>query len=453
MEFHSQGRHAESTSDQASSPEAPQQSQHAQQEVDDCGSDSDDESENGAETEYASACESILAESETETDYDSAYESSEAESETESYAEDELLRVLSSSAPAAIRMELNVKAEAHSVSTDRAAPSPPRSISPVSSQQESIEEAQRAQQGDEDAPSQGPSNLQLSFDSADAMAGEAVVSVGQASGVSSSDSEAPSIGHSAECQQDLAQQAPAVATAEHSQQSRLSSLTPLLKDIERASRVGSESTVVSPGAVGATGAGGAAASGASPPDSKPLTSGALKPVQKLKKLLSGKLRPSCMRAARTRTDSRQQELTGLKDKSMKSQKASKQVQLIATPADVSTISEQQQQQPIPPMAGGNKQRIGKLTGFFKSKKAASKSAGGGGVSPQSVQEAEPSDLIPAVTQPSDMVQQADSPAVITTAEQAAKPSHQVRPMQIVCHAINDAEHSKHHSSCQCQTCC
>ena len=386
----------------------------------------------------------------TETDYNSAYESSEAESETESFAEDELLRVLSSSAPAAIRMELNIKAEAHSVSTDRAAPSPPRSISLVSSQQESTGKAHHAQQGDEDAPSQGPSDVQLSFDSADAMAGEAVVSVGQASGVSSSDSEASSIGHSAKCQQESAQHAPAVATAEHSQQSRLSSLTPLLKATERASRVSSESTVVSPGV---TAADEAAASGASPPDSKPLTSDKLKPVQKLKKLLSGKLRPSCMRAARTRTDSHQQELTGLKDKSMKSQKASNQVQLIAIPADVSTISEQQQQQqPSPPMAGGNKQRIGKLTGFFKLKKAASKSAGVGGVHPQSVQEAEPSDLIPAVTQPSGVVQQADSQVVITTAEQAAKPSHQVRPMQIVCHAINDAEYSKHHSSCQCQTC-
>lgn len=443
MEFDGRGRHAESTSDQASSPEAPAESQHAQQEVDDCESDSDDksnyESESGAETEYASACESILSESGTETDYDSANESSEATSETESYAEDELIRVLSSSAPAAIRMELNAMAEAHSVSTGWAAPSPPRSISPVSSQEESTGEAQHAQQEDDNAPSEGASDLQLSFDSANAEAGEDVVSVGQASDVSSTDSEASSIGQSAECQQDSAQQAPAVGTAKHSEQSRLSSLTPMLKDIERTSRVSSESAVVSPGAaVVATAAGEAAASGDSPPDSKPLTSAKLKPVQKLKKLLSGKLRPSCMRAARTHTDSHQQELTGLKAKSRKSQKASKQVQLIATPADIRTTSEQQQQ-PVPDMAGGNKQRLGKLSGFFKPKKAASKSAGGGGVSPQSVQDPEPGDLIPAVTQPSGVAQQADLPALITTAEQAAKPTCQVRPMQIICHTVNNAE--------------
>ena len=83
----------------------------------------------------------------------------------------------------------------------------------------------------------------------------------------------------------------------------------------------------------------------------------------------------------------------------------KQVQLIATPADVNAAG--QQQQPILNMAAGNKQHSSKHAGFFRSKKAASKQvvpAGGGGVSPQSVLEAEPSDLIPAVTQPSGMVE-------------------------------------------------
>lgn len=83
---------------------------------------------------------------------------------------------------------------------------------------------------------------------------------------------------------------------------------------------------------------------------------------------------------------------------------SKQVQLSATPGDVNVAIEQQQQQPIPNIAAGDKQCSGNPSGFFRPKKAASKSAGGRGVSPQSVQEAVPSDLISAVTQPCGVAQ-------------------------------------------------
>lgn len=54
------------------------------------------------------------------------------------------------------------------------------------------------------------------------------------------------------------------------------------------------------------------------------------------------------------------------------------------------------------------------------------SAGGGGLSPPSVQEAEPGDLIPEVTQPSGVVQQAEhSLTKGSTTMAASKPSHQV----------------------------
>ena len=72
-----------------------------------------------------------------------------------------------------------------------------------------------------------------------------------------------------------------------------------------------------------------------------------------------------------------------KGKSRQEQQATKQVQLLAIRANVSTANEQQQQQqqqqqqeqqqwPIPDTADGNKQRLSKLTGIFKYKGAASK---------------------------------------------------------------------------------
>ena len=98
-----------------------------------------------------------------------------------------------------------------------------------------------------------------------------------------------------------------------------------------------------------------------------------------------------MHAAQAPTHSHQQEPPVLKDKSSKGQQVTQQVQLCA---DASTASEQQQQQqqPIPDTAGGNKQRLTKLTGIFKAQRGASKqvgSTGGGSLAPQSMQEAVP----------------------------------------------------------------
>ena len=89
-----------------------------------------------------------------------------------------------------------------------------------------------------------------------------------------------------------------------------------------------------------------------------------------------------------------QQPTVLKGNSSKGQQASKQVQLDTTPADRSTAK---QQQALSDMAGGNKQRLGKLTGFYK--RAANKqvvSAGDGSLATQSLQETAPGNLTPAV---------------------------------------------------------
>ena len=161
-----------------------------------------------------------------------------------------------------------------------------------------------------------------------------------------------------------------------------------------------------------------------------------------------------MHVAHACTHSHQQKPTVLVDRSRKGQKVTKQVQLFELRADVSTASEQQnqqqqnqqqqqqqqQQQSIPETADGNKQRFSKVTGIFKSKRAASKavSADSASLAAQSVQEAVPDDLIPAVRQPSAVVQQADPPALITKA--TVKSPQQVRLMHAhtACRAVNDA---------------
>ena len=321
------------------------------------------------------------------TEFDSVRDS---ESEAGSDAVGEHMAPASHSVPAAVGTALDFEVEHQSISASRhqALHSSRHSIWSISSHDPSTGQVQYMR-GDEEP-----------------MAGESGVCSSAEQHVSSVDRWA-AVRHAqaAECNQESATQAPAVATSEYSKRSCLSGLLPSFKKMKRRSRASAESAVVIQGAAAA----GGEAITTSPPDSMLPSCSTRKPMQMLKKLLFQQL----------------------------SQQATKIVQRVAVPADVSRTSEQQQQQPIPEMAGANKQRNGKLSGFLKLKKAASRqamSAGGG-----SVQEAEPSDLIPAVTQPSGVVQQADSPAVITTAEQAAKPSHQVRPMPTVCHAINDAE--------------
>ena len=112
-------------------------------------------------------------------------------------------------------------------------------------------------------------------------------------------------GPTAKCKQVAAQQAPAVAAAEHSKQSCLSGLIPSFRKMKRKNRASAESAAFSLLAAVTTAAGEVAAAEASPPDSKPHSSGKHKPLQKLRKLWSGKLLPNCMHAAHTRTHSPQ----------------------------------------------------------------------------------------------------------------------------------------------------
>ena len=447
---------AEPAGEQAGSLQVPQQGGSMIQELKGYESESEDEStyesESGTGTEYQSACESVEAESidaeSVEADFVEAEsveaesceaesveaESVEAESEAKSSVGDEDIPIKSKSAPAAISVALNIEAEAQGNSTGQASPSPPCTILSVSSQDEGTQETQCAQQ--EDATGEAPADLHLKLDSAKAIGGGVIVE--QANGIGSSNElyisgldsgEALwSKVQSAERKQQAAQQAPAVATTGHSKQSCLSGLIPSFRKMKRQSRPSAESAAFGPAAAVATTAGETAAIGPNSPDSNPHSSGNRKPLQKLKKLLSGKLRPNCMQASPTRTHSRQQEPTVLKGKPREGQQAPEQVQLVATCANVSTASEQQQQQPIPGTADGNKQHLTKLTGIFKPKRAASKpvvSANGEGRAPQSVQEAVPGDLIPAVRKAAGVAQQADARAHIATAEHAAKAATQV----------------------------
>ena len=124
----------------------------------------------------------------------------------------------------------------------------------------------------------------------------------------------------------------------------------------------------------------------------------------------------------------------------KGQQETKQVQLFVSSADAGTAGDQHQHQqlPIPDTAAGSMQRLSKVTSIFKAKSTASKqvvSADGGNLAPQSGREAVPGDLIPAVRQSSDVVQQVDTPPLATTAENAAETATQVSPMPLVCNAV------------------
>ena len=345
------------------------------------------------------------------------------------------------------------------------------SASPVSSENQNTGQLQRTQQ-EQDA------------------AGENVAcnNYGQHIGAVSS-SDALSDASGSECKQEAAQQASAVGTAEHSKQSCLSGFISSFKKI-KGSRSRAESAVVSPRAAAvATAAGGAAVTGNSFPDSKSLNSGKLQPAQKLKRLVN-KLRPKCMREADTHSHQQaenvepspaaaaasqasgaqqarrpqswnksnvvsesQQPLPAaagsrdvqpaktpfkalVRDKFTKGRQTSRQVQHVAAHVDIRAVCEQQQQQqqPTPDKAGGNKQRLSKLVGLFKHKETASKAALTSlvSLSSQSTHDAAPADLIPAVMQPSGVAQQADPPAVTTTAEPATQPAHQVSTMRIAC---------------------
>ena len=171
------------------------------------------------------------SQSEPDTEYKSTHESVEAESDVWSYCMD--LPLQSHSVPAAMSMSLNIKAEAQSFSIGWTIPSPSCSISPVSSQDEGIQEVQRTQQEDEGATAETPADLQLRVDSANAKAIEGAVMEGHANGIGSNNKHYCSgldAGQAllsnreqgTERKQETAQQAPAVATAEHSKQSCLS---------------------------------------------------------------------------------------------------------------------------------------------------------------------------------------------------------------------------------------
>ena len=117
------------------------------------------------------------------------------------------------------------------------------------------------------------------------------------------------------------------------------------------------------------------------------------------------------------------------DKSTKGQHTS------AVHVDIRPVSEEkqqrQQQQPIHDMAAGNRHHLDKLTGLFKRRKMASKTALASAVSygPQSVHAAAPGSLIPAVRHSSGVAQQGVTPALVST---AAKPAHLVSSIHIAC---------------------
>ena len=248
----------------AQQPQELQHSQHAEEALDGYESQSDKES-------------NCLSQSEADTVYESACESAEAESDAQSYFMD--LPLQSHSVPAALSMAHNIKAEAHSLSKGRATPSPPCRISPVSSQDEGTQEVQHAQQEDGGATAETPADLQLRVDSANAKAFGGTVIEEQANGSGSSDDHYCSAldagqallsnGQGAEHKQEAAQQAPAVATTEHSKHSCLSGLIPSFRKMKRKSRASAESATFIPAAAVATAADEAAAAGATLPDSSP----------------------------------------------------------------------------------------------------------------------------------------------------------------------------------------
>ena len=429
-------------------------------------------------------------ESKSEAEYESDYDS-EAESEA-SYECDAVDRQMhtpleSRSAPAAISMALNIKAEGHSALTGPAMPSSHHSPVPVSNK-------------DHSSAATADANVQLA-----SMPGS---SDGQCvNGLYSS--EMQNHGQSAEREQETAQQVPAAITSQSSKQSRLSALIPSLQKSMRGS---TGSAAASPMDVKATSGGQAAAAAAlaSPPDSNPDCSSQCKPVQRLKKLVL-KVCPSCMRTgthshqqeqdvqplpaaaaalhatqaqhahqpqeeaepkqaqdpqhafvnsqlgveplpAAARSSAKQPEKTGrrsrmpsltklalLRHKSIKDQQASgagQQVQLDTMPVQTSTVIEQQQQQqPVPPKTNDSKRCVSTLTGIFKPRKAASKQAlsgAAGSLATPSLQDAAPAELIPAVRYPLGVAQKAGpSPDLQVASTAAAKSAIQVSTILIV----------------------
>ena len=134
----------------------------------------------------------------------------------------------------------------------------------------------------------------------------------------------------------------------------------------------------------------------------------------------------------------------LKHRFPKGQQAGEQVQPEAMPVSTSTVSEQQQQQPpMPAMANDRVWCVSKLTSLFKPKKTASKQAplvATGRLAAQSLQEAEAAELIPAVRQPDGVAQQmGQSPQLQVTTTAAAKPAIQLNIVQIlIFYIVSDA---------------